>query len=153
MKMKTELTTEQSQHLIELGVPIKYCTGEVYAKQLLTPNGGVIEYKLFTLADLLGILPNKILYNHDDCFLMIIRDVYGNYTVGYAFETFDGPIFCNYCEFGGELIDALYELTVWCLENGYIKKDYNEVFKKQRESDRFKSVYVDKSLDKEIEVD
>lgn len=108
--MKTALTTEQTQHLLELGVP----------KERASIKEDMYGPALFKLTDILEILPNKISYNHDNCFLMIIRDVFGNYYVGYAFETFDGPTFCNGCEFGGELIDALYELTVWCVKNKLI---------------------------------
>lgn len=113
--MKTLLNRKQTKHLIDLGVPEDKAT-------YFDDDWDLNKYpRYFTLTDLLEILPNKISYNYDSCFLMIIRDVYGNYSVGYAFETFEGPTFCNGCEFGGELIDALYALTVWCIENGHLK--------------------------------
>lgn len=117
--MKTQLTKEQSQHLIELGVPEEKASalGKLYKRE-----DDIWDYhRLFRLTDLLEILPNKISYNHDNCFLMIIRDVYGIYSVGYAFDTFEGCDFCYNCEFGGELIDALYKLTIWCIENKHLK--------------------------------
>lgn len=105
--MKTELTYKETTELIDIGAPRECANGKRYLE------GVIGYYSTFTLADLLTILPNKISYNHDNCFLMIVRDVYGNYTVGYSFETFDGPTFCVNCEFSGDLIDALYQLTYW----------------------------------------
>lgn len=113
--MKTILDKEQSEHLQRLGCK--------FSNNIAIQDDNKDYYIRIGLEDLLNeeILPNKISYNYDDCFLMMIRDVYGNYSVGYAFETFDGPIFCNGCEFGGELIDSLYQLVCWYYGE-YLKK-------------------------------
>lgn len=59
--MKTGLTIEQSQRLIELGVNPYLASKEVTEKHPITENE--ITYQIFTLADLLKILPKEITIN------------------------------------------------------------------------------------------
>lgn len=116
--MKTMLTIQQTKRLFDLGVPKEKasCTTLTHYEE-----GQPCLFPIFNLTDLLEILPNEISYNHDDCFLMMIRDVYRVYSVGYAFQTFEGCDFCYNCEFLGELIDSLYQLVCWYYEE-YLKK-------------------------------
>lgn len=96
--MKTELTNEQSQILIELGVPGTRPT--------------------FKLEDLLKILPKYLNYEFegvkyaaDFCFGWNNRFLH--YEAGYdLYDMWDKSHHC-----AEELIDALYELTVWYLKN------------------------------------
>ena len=102
-KMKTELTTEQSQHLIELGVPECFASHIDYRKN-----------SIFTLENLLKILPKEI-------------EGYGTRIIKYnpiwgmemAFYDRADMVPCK----AEELIDALYELTVWCLKKQHLKFD------------------------------
>lgn len=103
--MKTQLTKEQSKHLIELGVP-KEKAGIKHIELTLE------EYRVFSLTDLLSILPNNIGDRN--------RIV----------ESGERGHFAYYCGANGsigwkpakaELIDSLYELCVWCIEYGYLK--------------------------------
>ena len=109
--MKTELTTEQSNHLIELGIPEDWAS---LCEQAF--DDGYRKNPIFTLDDLLKILPKEIeltdrIYNLDIVFWS--NEVMGIYNIGAMF-----PIMIKK---GNELIEVLYELTVWCLENNYLK--------------------------------
>lgn len=112
-KMKTELTVEQSQHLIELGVP-KGKANEV----IFNPNVNEFDF-VFRLTDLLQILPNVM---HKE------KQAYHYNLVMYWAEeekkwrvTYDAIGDNMGSETATELIDALYELTVWCIENKHLK--------------------------------
>ncbi len=103
--MKTELTPEESAKLIELGVDPTLASS--------CYNTKTSENCIFTLTDILAILPkgivsegriyhvvihitnyfNEALYEHDEILLK-----------GFARD---------------ELIDALYQLLIWCIANGH----------------------------------
>ena len=99
--MKTELTTEQSKHLIGLGAPDEKASLCGYRKN-----------PIFKLADLLEILPKKI----DGKNRIIESDVKGHFAY-----------YCGAIEIIGwrhaeeELIDALYQLACWYYGE-YLKK-------------------------------
>lgn len=143
--MKTELTTEQSRHLIELGVP-KEKASKVYWKEVTDFRGRPFDFDydfregitdkpfalqrvgltsfntqdIFTLTDLLEILPKEIEY--EEClseFTMQWNSTYQCWDVGYVYS----GGFWKGCRFRhAELIDALYELACW----------YYEVYSKSR---------------------
>lgn len=105
--MKTELTTEQSQHLLELGVPRERMTKLVEHRGLIP----IVE-RTFSLTDLLEILPKEIDNRRD---LQIgWHSLADKWFVGY-----------EYCQsyHAEELIDALYELLCWVIKNGFLKFD------------------------------
>lgn len=110
--MKTELTKEQSAHLIKLGVPKIKATCEI-------PIGDG-EY-VFRLTDLLEILPKEIESKYG---LTPITITFGGICKGEGvdkwFAYYDDVIETleNCAE---DLIDALYELTVWAIKNGHLK--------------------------------
>ena len=106
--MKTQLTEEQSQHLIDLGVP----------KEKASIKQDIYGPALFTLTDLLEILPKEIEYNDSLYFLHIQRLRFGIYSMKY--ENYSGEYLRSNFIHNKEFIDALYELTVWCIENKYI---------------------------------
>ena len=121
--MKTKLTPEQSHRLIELGVtPSKaseihpYCDGV----SQWTNRG----YSIFTLTDILALLPKRI----DNLILSIFGTGFDELTE----ESKEGWMASYVTEFmeaesknmifqAPELIDALYELLVWCITNKYLK--------------------------------
>lgn len=133
--MKTQLTKEQSQHLIDLGVP-KEKASKLYWKELTDHHGRRIEFyysfnegitdkpfalqrvglttfekqDIFTLEDLLNgeILPKEIEVNGeiaDLCFDW--NSETKRWGAGYAWLTEENAALEK------ELIDALYELACW----------------------------------------
>lgn len=113
--MKTTLTLEQSQRLIELGVDRKHASGFVcldpYGLDDAVPTGEV----LFTLTDILSLLPKEIYSEERDIFYRLNMTM-GNsssnvYYRHYGYVKGFGPM-----KTADELIDALYELLCWTLE-------------------------------------
>jgi len=126
MTMKTELTIEQSQRLIELGVNPYLASSKVVEKHPITENE--LQYPIFTIADLLSILPKKIeaeIQNvrrivqlevrwYDrlrDCWLVRYSDLHG--------DIVDDK---TPAKLAHELIDALYSLAVWLIENNLLQQ-------------------------------
>ena len=108
--MKTKLTTEQSKHLIELGVPEEKATRvEFYGAYKTNP--------IFTLTDLLDILPKEIEPKNGNACLEI-QMFNDTCCVSYEYTGHGG---CKAYFDADELIDALYELVVWCIENSHLK--------------------------------
>ena len=112
--MKNQLTKEQSQHLIDLGVPKEKASDKI--------SYGFLGYDpIFRLTDLLAILPKEIAHSK---FYMI-----GNgeeWEVGYCHYNGEELYPSSDLDFKAfktkeELIDSLYELCVFCLKNGYLK--------------------------------
>ena len=134
--MKTELTTEQSKHLIELGVPSNRAS--MTSNQLHgDPYYNDYYQEIFTLDDLLEMLPKEIEIPvfYDD---LEEPEYYTKYRIAFEWDSNKyGQTEPQYNAFykeiafipGGylakfnseELIDALYELTIWCIENGHLK--------------------------------
>jgi len=111
--MKTKLTIEQSQRLIELGVNPYLASNKVVEKHPITENE--LQYPIFTLSDLLSILPKEIEDEVDTYRLEMFWDAndteweaaYSEQKKSEVIEFFIAP----------ELIDALYSLAVWLIEN------------------------------------
>lgn len=101
--MKEELTSEQSQHLIELGVPAEKATSIEQVPDYDNP--------IFRLTDLLEILQKYKKINKP---LTIKYDVCEEkWSVSYA-----GLARKYRAE---ELIDALYQLAVQCVNGGFLE--------------------------------
>ena len=137
--MKTQLTAEESAKLIELGVsPGKaseicidfngagryaYVCGEEAQLVRNCVNGHfyVEECRIFTLGDILDILPKGICYEGLWIKLRITSWIDEPWFAGYQNQVgiYVTP---NKAPFSApELIDALYSLLVWCLKKGYVK--------------------------------
>lgn len=119
--MKTKLTPEQSQRLIELGVdPSKASEHSIYMK-MEAGCRGIIQVPaynpVFTLSDLLSLLPKEIEANYQGeaipYHLVITTSGLGNWEVSYSDNTT--------LKAASELIDALFELLVWCITNKHIE--------------------------------
>lgn len=109
--MKTKLTIEQSQRLIELGVdPSKASEVKEFDDELSqwTHRGSPI----FTLTDILSLLPTEIMIHRNGDTLGMIYHC-GQWRAGYSHEA----IYCDHTKVAPELIDALFELLVWVLQN------------------------------------
>lgn len=116
--MKTKLTLEESQRLIELGVdPSKASEVHPYSDDVSqwTNRGDPI----FTLSDILSLLPKDIVNEEGDPYgLQMDYDdkweaCYFNW-VNFYMANKEGSI---HSEFASELIDALFKLLCWVLKN------------------------------------
>lgn len=125
--MKTRLTIEESQELIKLGVPEGMASLHTETLDKSTPTGLANVYhrveskSIFTLADLLDILPKSY----------FSEEYYD--TMNLSIEVLNGKWFVNYRYYCGgelaaqdvekespELIDALYQLLIWCIDEKHI---------------------------------
>lgn len=105
--MKKQLTKEQSQRLIELGV-----------------------HRISTIGDLLELLPGYIglevrnKYGVERGTLCCDLTITSKYIVSYECTILDHKAKETIVEFSdSNLIDSLYCMVIWCIENGYIKTD------------------------------
>jgi len=107
--MKNKLTIEQSNRLIELGVSRDIASEtEIYDEPWHRAY-----YAVFTVTDLLNILPKEATYNGVTETLTIIIEPH-RAMAGYPFVNSNDVIF-----YAPELIDALYELTIFCIKNKF----------------------------------
>lgn len=113
--MKTTLTIEQSAELIKLGVNANRAT-EI--KLYDDPVSEWTHRGLFTLSDLLSLLPVDIYYEHKT-YELAIRFIFEKWHVEYSYGNSD----ILEIKQANELIDALYEMVLWCLDNNYVKLD------------------------------
>lgn len=131
---KQHLDVQQMQHLQELGLKLDYDTLYSYVKfedrdWLLKPSSDLNIIGIscnyipaYTLQDVLDALPDFI-----DEYSLIIDISFG--VIRYDnLKWKDSPILKETC-FNDEdkyLIDAAYELLVWCIENKFIEINKNE---------------------------
>ena len=110
--MKTELTKEQSEKLLSLGLDPE------------TPSYGY-DYITFGIGDLIALLPRFIKRKRIDKGF-ILESKYDltiqNYNKKWMVAYIDGGANVAAVIFGEyHLIDGLYNLVLWCVEHGYIK--------------------------------
>ena len=127
--MKTELTLEQSEKLIEFGLDAKLASCRQYANAGKIQNG--IEQPpelkpVFCLTDILAILPKQIKDYHLN--IDIIKE---GYNIGYIQWDDAAPYEAVVTRsinayFAPELIDALYQLLIWTIDNVYINLKTNK---------------------------
>ena len=107
--MKSELTPSESAHLIELGVdPSKASENTEYGAWADSEYGRPI----FTLPDVLSLLPKEIevYYDGETIPYHLVITTNGN---GWEVSYYDNEALRT----APELIDALYNLVVWCITN------------------------------------
>ena len=118
--MKTILTVEESQRLIALGVDPKLASESIWSMAIGKGVRGITKLPspqpIFNIADILSILPKEIKIHRDGDNLSMIYHC-GKWRVGYT----NCAEYCNHTKVAPELIDALYQLLVWLLENKNIK--------------------------------
>lgn len=106
--MRNLLTAEESAKLIELGVSPERASERTPDYTDINNTSRPLERRewlpIFTLADIIDILPKEI--RHNGCTYKLNEDDDLDSLKGYL------------CE---ELIDTLYLLLVWCLKKGYVK--------------------------------
>lgn len=122
--MKTKLTPEQSQRLIELGVdPSKASEVKEFDDELSqwTHRGNPI----FTLSDIISLLPKEIdgypLLIFSKRFFEETDEVDEGWTVLYTNNDLTAAFGDKGIYSTTELIDALFELLVWCVTNKHLK--------------------------------
>lgn len=111
--MKTQLTIEQSNKLLQLGVPTEKASIPLEYIEVALPNTFI-----FTLTDLLDTLPKEIINeeNQRNNFYLNFGYIRNEWVVTY--ENIDVAI----VNIGAkELIDSLYELLIWTIAEGYLK--------------------------------
>ena len=116
--MKNLLTPEQSAELIKRGVSADKASNNSYNYHCH------YHEPIFTLADLLSLLPTSIMHGN---FKMNIAHNSNGWNASYILwdscleglyvRDEDGDMTAD------ELIDALYELLLWCLDNNHVKLD------------------------------
>ena len=123
--MKTILTVEESQRLIDLGVDPKMASewDIVDTTDENDPNSFLDyeEYPIFSLTNLLSILPKEIKIHRDGDNLSMIYHC-GQWRVGYT----NCAEYCNHTKVASELIDALNSLLIWCLTEKKINLNQKE---------------------------
>ena len=138
MKSKQILSFEQMHHLQKLGLKLDYDALHQYVKfedtdWLLKPFSDLniigISCKYipaYTLQDVLDALPKEIMYENKRCWASIdledgfIGYYYENYSLYYKWAYFEAVMKDE------SIIDAAYELLVWCIENCYVETNKNE---------------------------
>lgn len=120
--MKTELTAEQSQHLFSLGIPI--WKASIFRSDCPARVVGYIDEHLFTLNDLIKLVPKTLEYfDHIYNFRMEYSTNDKEWYVGHYIY---GMCAQSGLSWGGfhsaELVDALYKLIEWCIEQGEINE-------------------------------
>lgn len=120
--MKTELTIEQSVRLIELGVDPKLASND---KVTYDKNVKPYHHPIYSLADLLSILPKEITTSETIMGDDFISELQINWDCNRklwrcAYLVLPHPVDVGIAP---ELIDALYQLLIWCLEQGYLKTE------------------------------
>ncbi|MDE7345373.1 MAG: hypothetical protein K2N48_01370 [Muribaculaceae bacterium] len=113
--MKTQLSIEESARLIELGVDAKQASEHHVGRWEHYSNGSYPDpdsvSPLFSLADLISILPKEI-----DGYHMSIEASDEGYDVAYIlYDRNDGLLFLGAIPTDPELIDSLNQLAIWCL--------------------------------------
>lgn len=119
--MKTTLTIEQSAELIKRGVSAERATRvPLCATSQDEPRW---SEPIFTLADLLSLLPKEI--NRQTLGFWSLNIIADNFfwDVSYAYPTLDGGNDNLVLFEDRELIDTLYQLLLWAIDHNHVKLD------------------------------
>lgn len=108
--MKAELTKQESTKLIELGIDPKMANGWEYEARV----------ELFTLSDILSILPKEINLKGVRASLQMYQHLAKYWIVSYVTYNGNELIYQHPISADKELINALYDILIWCIKNEYI---------------------------------
>jgi len=142
MKSKQVLDVQQMQHLQELGLDTSnasalYCIDNESGEKQLMWNEQVEEtdkddeyfriVPAYTLQDVLDALPKYYhIANVGWTKLSIRVHTTKEWEIGYVYTNEVSKYAYGFRILGKELIDAAYELLVWCVEQGYVETNKNE---------------------------
>lgn len=126
--MKPTLTAEQSAALIKRGVsPDKASQSFAVAHAAANVRGlvRIPPQPIFTIADLFAMLPKGVIHHGLSCKLRITSWYDEPYFAGYMNQVgkyimgnpYDAPFSAE------ELIDAIFTLLCWAIDNGHVKLD------------------------------
>ena len=126
--MKTTLTPEQSATLIAKGISADKASGqgEKIYKPTTLQNGSIKRVfdgyaPIFTLADLISLTPKKITFGHrTNCRLKIQPIISAKDATSEVWQACYLHTSLKANAEADELIDALYELLLWCIDNRHI---------------------------------
>lgn len=133
MKSKQVLDVQQMQHLQELGMKLDYNTLLKYVKfedsdWLLKPSSDLNIIGIscryipaYTLQDVLDALPRSIGGDEEVNYRLQIEQMarkFDDWRVSYVSVSQDE--YFHYSQ-STNLIDAVYELLVWCIENKFVE--------------------------------
>ena len=125
--MKTQLTAEQSAKLIELGVSPERASESESSVAYGNGARGIMkapETPIFTLSDIIDILPKKITFGHrTNCRLKMQPIISSKDRISEVWQACYLHTSLKANAEAPELIDALYSLLVWCLDKGHVKLD------------------------------
>lgn len=123
--MKTQLTAEESAKLIELGVSPERASERNSSVAYGNGARGIMkvpETPIFTLADILDILPKKITFGHrTNCRLKMQPIISSKDRISEVWQACYLHTSLKANAEAPELIDALYSLLLWRLEKGCVK--------------------------------
>ena len=117
--MKNKLTIEESQKLIALGVDAELASWREFVDKPEEDSNQFLEieeYPRFTLTDILSILPKEI-----DSYHLNISAGKIEWYVSYENIGINNTMLVKWDAAASELIDALNQLAIYCLENNHIK--------------------------------
>ena len=128
--MKTTLTIEQSAELIKRGVSAEKASMSNATMQAAVDARGIVRIPrqpIFTLADLLSLLPKEITvtmesYDVDRLACLHISSTNEKWYVSYKYEFEEREYWCKMFN-SEELIDALYKLMIWAIAHNHVKLD------------------------------
>ena len=117
--MKQALSIQQSAELIKRGVSENRATSSVWC-----PSENAYIHKIFTLVDLLSLLPTEIITDtrfckNETCPIIIRWDyTMGIWLVGYELVSLPDGVGKD-----SEFIDALFSTLLWCIDHNHVKLD------------------------------
>ena len=132
------LDLHQMRHLQEMGLKLKetmlyWVVYEVgHENNFITTNENAMEVidescgmlPAYTLQDVLDALPEEITHKRKDYLIeMWKRD--DEWTIGYLFFEIEDVVHLH-DDTNKSLIDAAYELLVWCIENKFVETNKNK---------------------------
>ena len=138
--MKQVLDVQQMQHLQELGLELKetmlywvvyeaghennFVTTKENAMEVIDESCGMLP--AYTLQDVLDALPIEIKYKDKRCWLCIelADEMIGYYYENARFE--HRWVYYEVVMIDESLIDAVYKLLCWAIEQGYVETNKNE---------------------------
>ena len=125
--MKTQLTASESAKLIVLGVSPERASESESSVAYGNGARGIMkapETPIFTLSDIIDILPKKITFGHrTNCRLKMQPIISSKDRISEVWQACYLHTSLKANAEAPELIDALYSLLVWCLDKGHVKLD------------------------------